>query len=104
MADNSADIQAKIESPKSVTDMLWPMPVELINEQMKELCPIVITTIDCLPTKFKDANNNILEDIARLVGCDCVEVDGRRNLHTVRYLWRVGRACALRWSWRGLRV
>ena len=60
MADNSA-IQAKTESPKSVTDMLWPMPVELINEQMKELCPIVITTIDCLPTKFKDANNNILD-------------------------------------------
>ena len=45
MADNSADIQAKTESPKSVTEMLWPMPVELINEQMKELCPIVITTI-----------------------------------------------------------
>jgi len=37
--------QGKTESPKSVEYIDWPTPVEAINEQMKELCPIVITTI-----------------------------------------------------------
>ena len=29
-------------------------------EEIKDLCPIVITSIDCRPTKFKDADGNIL--------------------------------------------
>ena len=54
--------QGKTESPKSVTDDLWSKPDETsTNEKIKELCPIVITTIDCRPTKFKDANGDILK-------------------------------------------
>ena len=53
--------QGKTESPKSVADDLWSKPDETsTNEKIKELCPIVITTIDCRPTKFKDANGDIL--------------------------------------------
>ena len=58
-----ADIQGKTESPKSVADDLWSKPDETsTNEKIKELCPIVITTIDCRPTKFKDANGDICSD------------------------------------------
>ena len=34
-------------SPKGVEDDLWSKPDETINEKIKDLCPIVITTIDC---------------------------------------------------------
>ena len=37
------------------------MPVELINEQMKELCPIVITTIDCLLGRPAIGRNGLYE-------------------------------------------
>ena len=43
--------QGKTESPKSVEYIDWPTPVEAINEQMKELCPIVITTIAAAPMR-----------------------------------------------------
>ena len=46
-------------SPTGVEDDLWSKPDETINEKIKDLCPIVITTIDCRPTKFKDANGDI---------------------------------------------
>ena len=52
--------QGKTESPKGVEADLWSKPDETsTNEKIKELCPIVITTIDCRPTKFKDANGDI---------------------------------------------
>ena len=63
--------QGKTESPKSVTDDLWSKPDETsTNEKIKELCPIVITTIDCRPTKFKDADGNIRgrQGLARSAG------------------------------------
>ena len=44
-------------SPKGVEDDLWSKPDETINEKIKDLCPIVITTIDCRPTKFKDGDD-----------------------------------------------
>ena len=43
--------QGKTESPKSVTDDLWSKPDETTDEKIKELCPIVITTIAAAPTR-----------------------------------------------------
>ena len=40
-------------SPKGVEADLWSKPDETINEKIKDLCPIVITTIDC---RAKDDN------------------------------------------------
>ena len=62
--------QGKTESPKSVADDLWSKPDETTDEKIKELCPIVITTIDCRPTKFKDADGNIRgrQGLARSAG------------------------------------
>ena len=34
-------------------------------EEIKDLCPIVITTIDCRPTKFKDVDGNVLTVTSR---------------------------------------
>ena len=39
--------QGKTESPTGVEADL-----QALNERMEELCPIVITTCDCRPTKF----------------------------------------------------
>ena len=47
--------QGKTESPTGVDADL-----QKLTEKMKELCPIVITTVDCRPTKFKDADGNVL--------------------------------------------
>ena len=53
--------QGKTESPKSVADDLWSKPDETAtNEKIKELCPIVITTIDCRATECKSADGKIL--------------------------------------------
>ena len=52
-------------SPKGVEDDLWSKPDETINEKIKDLCPIVITTIDCRPTKFKDVDDNVLTVTSR---------------------------------------
>ena len=48
-------------------------------EEVTKLCPIVITTIDCRPTKFKDANGdmivavvaNVLKPCAACLGLPC---------------------------------
>ena len=66
-------------SPTGVEDDLWTKPDETINETIKDLCPIVITTIDCRPTKFKDANGdmivavvaNVLKPCAACLGLPC---------------------------------
>ena len=53
--------QGKTESPKGVEADLWSKPDETsTNEKIKELCPIVITTIDCRPTAFKSADEQAL--------------------------------------------
>ena len=65
-------------SPKGVEDDLWSKPDETINEKIKDLCPIVITTIDCRATKFKDPKDgNVLTVTSR----DGVVLTVKDNLH-----------------------
>ena len=48
--------QGKTDSPTGVEADLWAQELDKnkeLNEKMEELCPIVITTIDCRPTAFK---------------------------------------------------
>ena len=55
--------QGKTDSPTGVEADLWAQELDKnkeLNEKMEELCPIVITTIDCRPTAFKSADDKIL--------------------------------------------
>ena len=73
--------QGKTESPKSVADDLWSKPDETAtNEKIKELCPIVITTIDCRPTKFKDANGDMIVAVVANVLKPCAACLGLPSL------------------------
>ena len=55
-----ADIQGKTESPTGVGPTGVDDCLQALNEQMEELCPIVITTIDCRATECKSADGKIL--------------------------------------------
>ena len=52
-------------SPKGVETDLWSKPDETINEKIKDLCPIVITTIAAAPTQNKDADGNVIYEFDR---------------------------------------